>query len=187
MNVKILTQTTPNPYARKFIVNQVVKYDGKATFTNKQEAENVTLVRDIFDIVGIEQVHLFDNFITVTIDPEANDWHQVEPQVRAIIETRMPSHNANFEVKASPLATAIDRAGLAPEVLKIEEILDRTIRPGLQGDGGDLEVVSYENNILQIRYQGACGTCPSSLYGTLQAIESILQNEFNHEVRVEVV
>lgn len=186
MDIKILVQQTPNPNARKFIVNQIVKLEGKATFSSKAEAEKIPLVREIFDLAGIEQVHLFDNFITVTKSEDSNDWFQIEPQIRAVIMTRMPIHDPSMNMSAQPVSRA-SRENLSPEVKKIEEILDRTIRPGLQGDGGDLEVISYENKLLSIRYEGACGTCPSSIAGTLQAIESILQSEFNPEIQVRAV
>lgn len=185
MDIKILVQPTPNPNARKFIVNQVVKTEGKATFSSKQEAEKVMIARDIFDLAGIEQVHLFDNFITVTKSEDGNDWMQLEPQIKAIIQTRMPIHDPDMIMEVT--IQKVDRSTLSPDLQKIEEILDRTIRPGLQGDGGDLEVVNLDGHRLQIRYQGACGTCPSSVAGTLQAIESILQNEFNPEITVQAV
>lgn len=186
MDVRILVQQTPNPNAKKFIVNQIVKSEGKATFESRDQAENIPLVRDIFDLAGVEQIHLFDNFISVTKGEDKNDWEQLEPQVRAIIMTRIPIHDPHFEQSSQsrPRAT---REGLSPDLLKIEEILDRTIRPGLQGDGGDLEVVTLENNLLSIRYQGACGTCPSSAAGTLQAIESILQAEFSPTLQVRAL
>ena len=41
------------------------------------------------------------------------------------------------------------------------------------GDGGDLQIVSLEGNVLTIRYFGACGSCPSSLAGTLSAIGNL--------------
>ena len=68
-----------------------------------------------------------------------------------------------------------------PEILKIEEVLDRTIRPGLQADGGDVEVIRFADNILEISYQGACGGCPSAMYGTLDAIQNILRFELKNE------
>ena len=67
---------------------------------------------------------------------------------------------------------------------RIEEILDKTVRPYLQGDGGDLDVVDYTDNIVLVNYVGACGTCPSSLAGTLTAIESTLRAEINPNIRV---
>lgn len=186
MDVRILVQQTPNPNAKKFIVNQIVKNEGKATFENREAAEGIALVKDIFDLAGVEQVHLFDNFVTVTKAEDSNDWEQLEPQIRAIIVTRMPIHDPNFAITGNSRPKVL-REGLSPELQKVEEILDRTIRPGLQGDGGDLEVVSLENKLLSIRYQGACGTCPSSAAGTLQAIESILQAEFDQELKVIAV
>ena len=72
----------------------------------------------------------------------------------------------------------------AKGVEQIEEILDRTIRPGLQGDGGDLAVIKFEENKLYVHYEGACGTCPSATSGTLMAIEGILRDEFNPQIEV---
>ena len=79
------------------------------------------------------------------------------------------------------------RRKLPKEVQAVEEILDRTIRPGLQGDGGDIECLSFEDNVLVVKYQGACGTCPSSTTGTLEAIKGILRDEMNNpEIEVYI-
>ena len=78
------------------------------------------------------------------------------------------------------------RKNLPAELIQIEEILDRRIRPGLQGDGGDLKVLSYNDNVLLVQYQGACGTCPSSTTGTLEAIRAILQDEYDPEIEVYI-
>jgi Fe-S cluster biogenesis protein NfuA len=104
--------------------------------------------------------------------------------VVAVIQSRMPMHN--------PQLTRVDekkelRKNLSPEMQKIEEILDRTIRPGLQGDGGDIDLIRYEDKKVYVSYQGACGTCPSSTTGTLMAIEGILKEEFDPEVEVITV
>jgi Fe-S cluster biogenesis protein NfuA len=61
------------------------------------------------------------------------------------------------------------------------------VRPGLQADGGDLEILELDGNILTIRYEGACGGCPSAMMGTLQAIEGILRTEFNPYLEVVAV
>jgi Fe-S cluster biogenesis protein NfuA len=69
-------------------------------------------------------------------------------------------------------------------VQKINEVLDRMIRPALQGDGGDIEVIDYKDNVLTVFFQGACGGCPSSTAGTLSAIEATLREEFNPQIQV---
>jgi len=67
---------------------------------------------------------------------------------------------------------------------RINKLLDERIRPGLAGDGGGVEVISFDENTLQISYHGACGSCPSSTTGTLRYIEGMLQDEVDPEIRV---
>ena len=67
---------------------------------------------------------------------------------------------------------------------KINELLDDQIRPFLQNDGGDVYVVGLEGNKLSVHYQGACGSCPSSLSGTLTGIENLVRQI---ETDIEVV
>jgi NFU1 iron-sulfur cluster scaffold homolog, mitochondrial len=179
----IHVQPTPNPKALKFIVNRDVKSEGKATFSNQDEAQPVRLAYDLFGVPGVSQLHFYENFVTVTFD-EKTEPAEHEAEVCSIIHRDMPIHNPNFELASAPKRVSKSND---PDVLKIEDILDRTIRPGLQGDGGDIEIVSYKDNTLEVIYQGACGTCPSSSQGTLMAIESILRDEFNPEIKVQIV
>lgn len=178
--VLIRVQATPNPNAWKFVIDRAVLTEGKATFSNADEAYGNRLALDLLALDGVKQVHFFQNVITIThrIDIEISD---LQDQVIAVIQSRMSVHNPNFGVVDSKKAK---RAELSEEVQAIEGILDRTIRPGLQGDGGDIEVVKYEENKLYVHYEGACGTCPSSTTGTLMAIEGILRDEFNQAIEV---
>jgi Fe-S cluster biogenesis protein NfuA len=179
-DVLIRVQPTPNPNAWKFVLDRPVLLDGKATFSNADEAYGNRLALDLLALDGVKQVHFFQNVITITARFDA-DPDQIQREVCSVIQTRLPVHNPALGVQES---RAAKRAELPPEIQKIEEILDRTVRPGLQGDGGDLEVVKYEDNKLYVNYQGACGTCPSATTGTLMAIESILRDEFNPQIEV---
>lgn len=42
---------------------------------------------------------------------------------------------------------------------RIEKALD-TIRPALQADGGNVELVAVEGNVVKVKLTGACGSCP---------------------------
>ncbi len=55
---------------------------------------------------------------------------------------------------------------------KIEEVLS-VIRPALRADGGDVELVDYdeEEGIVELRLMGACGSCPISMLTLKQGIE----------------
>jgi Fe-S cluster biogenesis protein NfuA len=175
--LQVYVQPTPNPDALKFILNRDVKAEGKATFSRDEDTYDNILARDLLNVAGVEHVHFFENVITVT--KKGGRWEDLEPVVMSVVETRMPAHNVNFAGKPPERER---RKDLSPELQTIEEILDRTIRPGLQGDGGDLEVVSLEGKTLTIRYQGACGSCPSATQGTLFAIEDILRRDFDPDI-----
>jgi Fe-S cluster biogenesis protein NfuA len=59
---------------------------------------------------------------------------------------------------------------------RIESVLEAHVRPGLRLDGGDLELVSIDDdNIVQVRLRGACQGCPSSTMTMTMGIESTLK------------
>jgi Fe-S cluster biogenesis protein NfuA len=60
---------------------------------------------------------------------------------------------------------------------KVEEALNQ-VRPGLQADGGDVELVDVsEDGIVKVRLKGACGGCPMSQLTLKQGIERHLKNQ----------
>jgi len=179
-NVQIRVQPTPNPNAWKFILDRSVLNEGKASFNTIEEAFGNRFAEELLKVSGVKQVHFFQNVITITgrLDVEPDE---LQKEIESTILTRIALNNPAWTVTD---AKKEKRASQSPDVQKIEEILDRTIRPGLQGDGGDIEVVSFEANKLTVHYEGACGTCPSSTSGTLMAIESILRDEFGPEIEV---
>ncbi len=160
------------------ICNYDVTATGKITFSEAEDCAHIPLAKALFEIKGVTQVHFFENAITLTQDGSIS-WDQVLEEARRLIKALLPSHDPDF---ASPEEKK--RAELSPELQKIEEILDRTIRPALQGDGGDLQVLALDGHFLTIRYEGACGTCPSSVTGTLNAIQSILRDEFDPNIEI---
>lgn len=68
---------------------------------------------------------------------------------------------------------------------KIEAILNE-IRPSLQADGGDVEFVEFDDNLLKVRLTGACKGCPMSQMTLKQGIEKYIQKTFP-DVTVESV
>lgn len=75
--------------------------------------------------------------------------------------------------------------GEEEQIQQINIVLDEKIRPALMADGGNvqvLEVVDGEKIIIQ--YQGACGSCGSSMGGTLSFIEQTLRREIYKDLQV---
>lgn len=57
---------------------------------------------------------------------------------------------------------------------KVERALN-SIRPALQADGGDIQLVSVENDIVKVRLTGTCGGCPMSQMTMTQGVERVIR------------
>ena len=57
---------------------------------------------------------------------------------------------------------------------KVKEVLDG-IRPSLQADGGDVELVEVKDGIVKVRLKGACSGCPMSTMTLKKGIENQLK------------
>jgi Fe-S cluster biogenesis protein NfuA len=59
---------------------------------------------------------------------------------------------------------------------KVKEALER-IRPALQADGGDVELVNIDDGVVKVKLTGACGSCPMSTMTLKNGVEMILKQE----------
>jgi Fe-S cluster biogenesis protein NfuA len=69
---------------------------------------------------------------------------------------------------------------------KVEAALNK-IRPMLQRDGGNVELVEVENGVVKVRLQGACAGCPMSQMTIKNGIEKLLKQEIPEVQAVESV
>ena len=181
-DLKIFVQPTPNPSSFKFATNKVIKSGEHLILKREDITEKFSrLIQDIFLIPEVTSLHLFANTVTVSFEESDEKYDASIDKVKAVVETRLDTHNPDFAITTEKVKKNEDRSTKNPEIQKIEEILDRTVRTGLNADGGGIDVVSFENNELKIRYEGACESCPQAFYGTLQAIQDILSYELKNE------
>lgn len=181
-------EETPNPNAVKFILKEAVTNGTARQFDSADKAQDDALAKSLFE-VGDDIVSVFymDRMITVEKRDEG-DWDDLLP--RLAVPIRASEAVAQNTVAAAAAAVGGSIAAVLsddPRLLRINEILDEKVRPALAGDGGWLEVLNLKEHTLSIRYQGACGSCPSSLSGTLMAIEGMLKQEVDPEIEVVAV
>ncbi len=69
---------------------------------------------------------------------------------------------------------------------KVQKALDE-IRPNIQADGGDIELVAAEKGIVKVRLQGHCVGCPMSALTLKQGVEDHLKRVVPEVVKVESV
>ena len=182
-------EETPNPNAVKFILKEPVTNGTTRSFHSEAEAASDPLGKALFEVGEVASVFYMDKMITVEKEDEA-DWDDLLPRLAVPIRAA-ESVSATAGGNGSHASAAEGVGGALgalmsddPRLIRINEILDERIRPALAGDGGWLEVLGLKENTLTIKYQGACGSCPSSLSGTLMAIEGMIRQEVDPEIEV---
>jgi Fe-S cluster biogenesis protein NfuA len=181
-------EETPNPNAVKFVLKEPVSNGVARSFHSREEAAADALARALFEFGEVVSVFYMGNMVTVEKEDEA-DWDDLLPRLAVPIRA---AESSNAGAQAAAAAAGVGGALGAlmsddPRLVRINEILDERIRPALAGDGGWLEVLDLKEHTLTIRYQGACGSCPSSLSGTLMAIEGMIRQEVDPDIEVVAV
>ncbi len=81
-----------------------------------------------------------------------------------------------------------DKMTIVQRIKALDEVLDADVRPMLIMDGGNMEIIDIKENIphydVYIRYLGACSSCDSGSTGTLYAMESILKQKVDENIRI---
>ncbi len=179
-------QETPNPNAVKFILKEPVSHGTSHSFKSAEDASGNVLAKSIFDVGEVVSVFYMDKMITVEKTDEA-EWDEILPELAVPIRAAEPvlvSRSNGYSASAAVGGAIAAAVSDDPKLAAINELLDDRIRPYLAGDGGWLEVLELADNTLRIRYEGACGSCPSSLTGTLMAIENLIREEIDPEICV---
>jgi Fe-S cluster biogenesis protein NfuA len=181
------TLETPNPLAYKYILNQEVINQGTKSFGSEKEAESFPFAKAIFGLGEIENLFLKENFVSVTFLP-SNNFEILVEAVEQVVEDHLTYYEKSAEEEETGNSILKEMEGVDFNTLSNEEkaevidaVLEESVRPALARDGGGLNIVEVDGNIVRIRYQGACGGCPSSQTGTLRAIQNILNGTLKQE------
>ena len=181
-------ELTPNPRSMKFILNQTVLDEGSKTIEEGGLQEVDTFAYNMFALDIVEMIYLRENFVSVTLS-SADLWVIFKDKVKNIIEADIGKYEeGDNEVSASILKDfdmeTYHQLSDDEKVIIVEAVLDESVRPALANDGGGLEVIEVDGQIVRIRYQGACGGCPSSTGGTLRVIENHLRSQLDPNIKV---
>ena len=181
-------ELTPNPRAVKFILDQIVLDSGSKTIEAGSYLETDIFATNIFALEIIDLVYCRENFVSITLQ-SPDLWVIFKDKIKNIIEADLKKYEEGDDEVSSSILDDFDREKY-PELsddekaIIVEAIMDESILPALANDGGGLEVIEVDGPIVRIRYQGACGGCPSSTGGTLRVIENHLKSQLDPEIKV---
>ena len=176
---QIYAEMTPNPMVMKFVSTKILM-DGFVEVKSREEATEVPLAKAIFDEFDFaKEVFISDNFVAVTKNVSV-EWHEVMVAVRAFIADYLQNggkiSNLAPHKHENPVEKLINRDYTENEQ-KISDILNEYVAPAVEGDGGKISLLEYdeENKIARMLLQGACSGCPSSTATLKGGIENVLK------------
>ena len=94
----------------------------------------------------------------------------------------VPASAVAAPVAAAPVET--DEVGPALSRADVARVLDDLVRPALQSDGGDIELVDVVGGEVRVRLVGSCSSCPSSVMTMKMGVERLLEDELPGFVRL---
>lgn len=159
----IETEETYHPNVRNFYFGTEMLAKGVAEYADRTTQNASELAQNILEIGGICRVLILPDMIYVQKENEA-DFAMLEPQIMAEIVEFDFSKYADFDFSKQD------------KNAQIEALVEAKIRPFLKSDGGDMEILSFKNGVLNVRLQGRCKGCPHADETLKKRVEAILKN-----------
>lgn len=171
-------EMTPNPDVMKFTANKTL-FNGIAEARNKEEAEQIPLALALFEFDFVKEVFITDHYVSITKSTNT-EWNDIAVTIRDFIIEYL---NSGKEIIKSNYNNSNSSANNEPKVFselenQIKEILTEYVIPAVAGDGGNIELIGFEENTktAKMLLQGACSGCPSSTLTLKQGIETLLKD-----------
>ena len=189
--VSVYAEMTPNPGVMKFVANKrLIEFDS-VEIKNIEEAVDCELASKLFHFPFVKEIFISGNYLSIT-KFNIVEWDDVAMEIRTFM-TEYLSTNPGFimedpgnKVVSQPASDASGSSAAPGVVLpniedlgevekRIVDILEEYVKPAVQGDGGNIAFISYEDKKVNVLLQGACSGCPSSTATLKSGIQNILQ------------
>ena len=191
--VSVYAEMTPNPAVMKFVANKrLIEFDS-VELKNIEEAAQCELASKLFHFPFVKEIFISGNYLSIT-KFNIVEWEDVSMEIRTfmteylatnpgfiMVEPNVGSASAS-ETTDAPLGATTAGGVVLPNVedlgdveKRIVDILEEYVKPAVQGDGGNIAFISYEDKKVNVLLQGACSGCPSSTATLKSGIQNILQ------------
>src|SRR6185369_7669327 len=93
--IMVYAESTPNPAAMKFVVNQYLLEEGSVEYMTSESAMNCPLAQELFKFDGVASVFITSNFVTINKKSEF-DWFELMPIFREYVRGYLQSGESVF-------------------------------------------------------------------------------------------
>ncbi|MCO6565302.1 MAG: NifU family protein [Apibacter sp.] len=182
--ISVYVEMTPNNSVMKFVTNRIL-IEGIIELKNIHEAKEVPLAQFLFSFPYVKEVFISDNFVSITKTDEFN-WEDISMEIRYNISEYIREEKEISNIKNFSTYKSIDNSEkkFSEIEIKIKNILDEYVLPAIAGDGGNIELISFDEKtkIAKMLLQGACNGCPSSTFTLKNGIEELLKQMLPNEI-----
>eukprot|EP00758_Cryptobia_borreli_P007339 Tbor_TRINITY_DN5282_c2_g3::TRINITY_DN5282_c2_g3_i1::g.16563::m.16563 len=188
-NIIIETSETPNPNSLRFFSSDLSFLPSGHTvdFPNSSHAYKSPFAEEVFKIPGVKGLFLSDEYITITKESTNSNEDWDDELIMIIKECILAFVDSGKDILTDEVRKNMNEtndADTAPSnddsevVLAIKELLATRIRPMVQGDGGNVKYIDFdeEDGTVLVMLEGACKTCPSSGVTLKNGIERMLMH-----------
>lgn len=182
--VTVYVEMTPNPNTMKFVANKYLLINGESVeFHSGADAKNYSpLAEELFHFPFVKTVFITANFVTIAKN-DTISWDFVTMELREFVKNWIVEGKdilIQMPVAKSKPADADETKPLkeyAPSEYDdaIRALLDEYVRPAVEGDGGAIDFVGFEEGTVTVALRGACSGCPSSTATLKGGIENLLK------------
>jgi len=175
----IYSESTPNPAVMKFVANKQLANSSKECL-NIEDTQQGTLLRKLFSFPFIKEIFISSNYISIK-KHNIVEWSEITNQIRIFIQEELNTSTPIYKPNSKPLKNLNNKKSKL--VIDIENEINLSIRPNIQMDGGDIEIISCQHGILKVFLKGACSGCPSSQVTLKNGIETLLKDKFPNKIK----
>ncbi|MDY3199827.1 MAG: iron-sulfur cluster assembly scaffold protein [Arcobacter sp.] len=170
-----------------FEEEQIVCECARVSLATLKEVIKINDLKTVEEITDYTKAGAFCKSCIKPGGHEAKDIYLVD--ILKDVRAEMEHNKLKTAADASASGQAsFDKMTLVQRIKAVDAVIDSDIRPMLVMDGGDMEIIDIKENLphydIYIRYLGSCSGCSSGSTGTLFAIESVLQQKIDENLRV---
>lgn len=181
--VSVYIEMTPNPNTMKFVANKHLLMPGDSVeFNSLTEAKGFSPIAEaLFEFPFVNSVFMTANFVTIAKTDNVS-WDFIAMELREFVRNwiadgkevliRMPEAKAKVSSDESKPLKNFDPTEFDDP---IRALLDEYVRPAVEGDGGAIDFVGFEDGIVTVALRGSCSGCPSSTATLKGGIENLLK------------
>ena len=171
----INVEETPNPNTLKFIPEKDISVDRSYIFKKTDDLKNNNLLKDLFDIDGVESILIDSDFISVTKDISSS-WAVLRTILTSKIGAFLEKNNYVIDLTLNNETVSDNKKPLNEIEKSIVELLETRVKPVVASHGGEISFNSFKNGTVYLELKGSCAGCPSSTATLKLGIENMLKH-----------